>query len=101
MFMCSVEKDHPEFAENCHRIRTGQSAYSIDPRILFDLHRYRDGWHVYWKNPPNDQIGRYLRTRMELNAFLAGNWRIGLVLDSPTKEGLVFRRQSKRGKERS
>ena len=96
--MLSVEKKHPVFAESCHCLRPGKSAYSSAAEIPFDLHRYRDGWHVYWKNPPNGQIGRHLKTRMQLNAFLAGNWRVGTVLVSPVKEGLVFRRSSKREK---
>ncbi len=94
--MCSVEKDHPEFAENCHRLRPGQSAYSADPRVLFDLHRYQDGWHVYWKNPPNDHIGRLLRTRMELNTFLNGNWRIGVLIMSPVKGGILLAAKRRR-----
>jgi hypothetical protein len=98
MFMLSVEKEHPLYAEACHRLRPGQSAYSSEPRIPFDLHRYDDGWHVYWKHPPNGHIGRQLKTRMQLNSFLNGNWRVGSILFSPLKEGLVFRRSSAREK---
>ncbi len=89
--MLSVEKEHPAFAESCQKLRPGQSAYSELAEIPFDLHRYRDGWHVYWKNPPNGQIGRVLTTRMQLNSLLVGNWRVGMVLVSPLKEGLTFR----------
>ncbi len=97
--MLSVEKEHPTYAESCHCLRPGQSAYSVVAQIPFDLHRYRDGWHVYWKNPPNGQIGRHLKTRMQLNSFLAGNWRVGTALISPLKWGLTFRRQRARGNE--
>ncbi len=89
--MLSVEKEHPAYAESCQNLRTGQSAYSVLAEIPFDLHRYRDGWHVYWKNPPNGQLGRLLKTRMQLNSFLVGNWRVGTVLVSPLKEGMDFR----------
>ena len=88
--MLSVEKEHPAYAESCNVLRPGQSAYSELPQIPFDLHRYRDGWHVYWKNPPNGQIGRVLKTRMQLNSFLAGNWRVGTALMSPLAEGMRF-----------
>ncbi len=89
--MLSVEKEHPAFAESCHGLRSGQSAYSVLTEIPFDLHRYRDGWHVYWKNPPNGQVGRLLKSRMQLHSFLLGNWRVGTALHSPMKEGLIFR----------
>lgn len=96
--MLSVEKEHPAFAESCHCLRPGQSAYSLAAQIPFDLHRYADGWHVYWKHPPNGSIGRLLSTRMQLNSFLIGNWRVGTRLISPVKEGLTFRRPRARGK---
>jgi hypothetical protein len=96
--MLSVERDHPVFAESCHCLRPGQSAYSIAAEIPFDLHRYHDGWHVYWKNPPNGQIGRLLKTRMQLQSFLVGNWRVGVPLISPMQEGIVFQLQRSRGK---
>jgi hypothetical protein len=92
----SIEKSYPDFAEACHALPKGSSAYSGFVEIPFDLHRYRDGWHIYWKNPPNDQIGRHLKTRMELNAFLTGNWRVGKALAAPAKKGLVFQRPSSR-----
>ena len=31
MFMLSVENEHPLYVEACHRLRPGQSAYSIEP----------------------------------------------------------------------
>ena len=94
--MLSVEKEHPAFAESCHGLRPGHSAYSERAEIPFDLHRYRDGWHVYWKNPPNGQLGRHLKTRMQLQSFLIGNWRVGTVLLSPLVEGLTFREPERR-----
>jgi hypothetical protein len=95
--MLSVEKYHPEFAESCHRLRPGQSAYSVVAEIPFDLHRYQDGWHIYWKNPPNGKIGRLLGTRGQLNSFLSGNWRVGTVLLSPmTGKGSTRRYSSRR-----
>ena len=96
--MLSVEKEHPTYAESCHCLRPGQSAYSVLAEIPFDLHRYRDGWHVYWKNPPNGRIGRHLRTRAQLNSFLDGNWRVGTVLLSPMTGKLSTRRCPSRGK---
>jgi hypothetical protein len=89
--MLSVEREHPTYAESCQSLRPGQSAYSRLPEIPFDLHRYHDGWHVYWKYPRQGQIGRLLKTRMQLNAFLMGHWRVGAVLISPLKEGLMSR----------
>jgi hypothetical protein len=89
--MLSVEKEHPAYAESCQNLRPGQSAYSVLAEIPFDLHRYGDGWYVYWKNPPNGQVGRLLKTRMQLQSFLIGNWRVGTVIDSPLKEGMFFR----------
>ena len=94
--MWSVEKEHPVYAEACHRLMPGESAYSVKPEILFDLHRYCDGWHVYWKNPPNGQIGRLLKTRRALISFLNGNWRVGTVLQTPTSEGMTYWKSSKR-----
>jgi hypothetical protein len=94
--MLSVEKEHPSYAESCHALRPGQSAFSVLAEIPFDLHRYGDGWHVYWKNPPNGQIGRLLTSRMQLNSFLIGNWRVGRVLVSPLQEGLTFREPEQR-----
>ena len=88
--MLSVEKEHPAYAESCHGLKLGQSAYSVLAEIPFDLHRYSDGWYVYWKNPPNGHIGRHLKTRMQLHSFLIGNWRVGTALISPLKEGLRF-----------
>ena len=96
--MLSVEKYHPEFAESCHCLRPGQSAYSVVAEIPFDLHRYLDGWHIYWKNPPNGKIGRLLSTRAQLNSFLSGNWRVGTVLFSPLQGNLLRKRCSSRGK---
>ena len=96
--MLSLEKEHPVYAESCHCLRPGQSAYSVVSEIPFDLHRYRDGWHVYWKNPPNGKIGRLLSTRAQLNSFLSGNWRVGTVLLSPMTGKLPTRRCSSRGK---
>jgi hypothetical protein len=96
--MLSVEKEHPTYAEACHCLLPGRSAYSVRAEIPFDLHRYGDGWHVYWKNPPNGQIGRLLKTRIQLNAFLAGNWRVGSALMSPLKGGIVYRGSSSRRK---
>jgi hypothetical protein len=96
--MLSVEKKHPVYSDACQCLRPGQSAYSVRAEIPFDLHRYDDGWHVYWKNPPNGQIGRLLKTRIQLSAFLAGNWRVGSTLKSPLKGGAVFQRSSKRRK---
>jgi hypothetical protein len=89
--MLSVEKEHPSYAESCQNLRPGQSAYSVLAEIPFDLHRYGDGWFVYWKYPRQGQIGRVLKTRMQLTAFLGGNWRVGATLISPLREGLVFR----------
>jgi hypothetical protein len=93
--MLSVEKEHPAFADACHCLRPGQSAYSLLPEIPFDLHRYHDGWHVYWKYPRQGQIGRLLKTRMQLNTFLMGHWRVGTLLASPVREGLEFREPSR------
>jgi DsbC/DsbD-like thiol-disulfide interchange protein len=81
--MLSVEQRHPKFAQCCHRLLRGDSAYSGHPEVPYDLHRYRDGWHAYWKNPPDGQIGRLLRTRVQLTAFLRGDWRVGTMLRAP------------------
>jgi hypothetical protein len=89
--MLSVEKEHPAYAENCQSLRPGQSAYSMLEEIPFDMHRYSDGWYIYWKYPSHGQIGRFLKTRMQLNAFLMGHWRVGTPLISPLAEGLTFR----------
>ena len=82
--MISVEQFHPVFAKKCHELTEGQSAYSRRDDIPYDLHCYRDGWHVYWKNPPDGQIGRRLRTWKHLLLFLHGDWRIGTVI--PTED---------------
>jgi hypothetical protein len=95
--MLSIERRHPEYAESCHCLRPGQSAYSL-AEVPFDLHRYHDGWHIFWKNPPNGKIGRFLRTRTQLNAFLEGNWRVGTVLRSPIESKVSKKRFSSRGK---
>jgi hypothetical protein len=89
--MLSVEKEHPAYAESCQALRPGQSAYSMVAEIPFDMHRYRDGWYVFWKSPRQGQVGRVLKTRMQLSAFLMGHWRVGTILVSPLQEGLVFR----------
>jgi hypothetical protein len=83
--MLSIEKRYPDFAESCQGLLVGKSAYSSFPGIPFDLHRYGDGWHVYWKNPPNGQIGLHLRSRDELTIFLKGNWSVGIRSESPAR----------------
>ena len=55
----------------------GESVYLPHAEIPYDLHRYRDGWHAFWKSPPNGQIGRFFVTREELSAFLDGKWTVG------------------------
>jgi hypothetical protein len=55
----------------------GHSVYLSPAEIPYDLHRYRDGWHAFWKSPPNGQIGRLLETREELGSFLNGKWAVG------------------------
>jgi hypothetical protein len=94
--MLSVEERHPDFAQCCRGLLVGDSAYSGFAEIPFDLHRYRDGWHAYWKNPPNSQIGRQLTSRSQLDLFLRGNWYTGVVLRSPTLGRIVFAKNSSR-----
>ena len=94
--MLSVEEKHPDFADSCHCLRPGQSAYSLRAEIPFDLHRYRDGWYVFWKNPRDGQIGRHLRTRGQLHAFLLGNWRVGTVVAAPKLSSGTKRRAPRR-----
>ncbi|HEY0255967.1 MAG TPA: hypothetical protein VGC39_00885 [Candidatus Methylacidiphilales bacterium] len=97
--MISIEKEHPEYAEACHLLRPGQSAYSRRAEIPFDLHRYQDGWYVYWKNPPDGQIGRHLANHIQLTSFLAGDWRIGTVLGLPLKDAIFWKRAPSRRKQ--
>ncbi len=78
--MISVEKLHPGFAARCHALKAGESAYSGHPSIPYDIHFYRDGWYALWKNPPNGQIGRHLRMRGELTAFLRGKPLTGVMM---------------------
>jgi len=78
--MISIEESHPGFARKCHDLKDGESAYSGDAMIPYDIHRYRDGWYALWKSPPNGRIGRRLRTTTELTAFLRGNSRTGGLL---------------------
>jgi len=78
--MISVQEHYPGFAQRCQDLTEGQSAYSCRVEIPYDLHCYRDGWFAYWKSPPNGQIGRHLRTREELAAFLNGTWAVGRPL---------------------
>lgn len=78
--MISIEEGYPAFARICHDLKDGESAYSQQPIIPFDIHRYRDGWYAFWKNPPNGHIGRRLRSKTELTAFLRGNSRTGGLL---------------------
>jgi hypothetical protein len=81
--MISIEELHPDFARDCRSLQVGESAYSRRAEIPYDIHRYRDGWHIYWKSPPNGRIGRRLWLASQLDAFLTGNWRVGLALHSP------------------
>ncbi len=78
--MISIEEDYPAFAQKCHGLQEGESAYADQAQIPYDVHRYRDGWYAFWKNPPNGQLGRRLRTRTELGSFLRGNSRTGSLL---------------------
>jgi hypothetical protein len=78
--MISIETDYPAFARKCHELKEGESAYAQEPQIPYDIHYYRNGWHAFWKNPPNGHVGRRLRTRTELSAFLRGNSRTGALL---------------------
>ena len=88
--MISIEQGYPGFAQKCHDLKEGESAYSEHALIPCDIHRYRDGWHAFWKSPPNGHIGRRLRTRMELSAFLGGNSRTGaLILTRNLKRFLI------------
>jgi hypothetical protein len=77
--MISIEEAHPGFARMCHDLKDGESAYS-GAMIPCDVHRYRDGWYAFWKSPPNGHLGRRLRTKTELTAFLRGNSRTGGLL---------------------
>jgi len=78
--MISIEHGYPAYAEKCQMLREGESAYSGDAMIPYDMHYYRDGWYAFWKNPPNGHIGRRLRNRMELTGFLQGNPRAGFPI---------------------
>jgi hypothetical protein len=78
--MISVEEGYPAFAQKCHALKEGESAYAEPPMIPYDIHRYRDGWYAFWKNPPNGHVGRRLRTTIELSSFLGGNSRTGSLL---------------------
>ena len=88
--MLSIEELHPQFADDCRNLNIGESAYSRRAEIPYDIHRYRDGWHVYWKSPPNGRIGRRLWQRSQLDAFLSGSWRVGLTLYSPRMDRMVW-----------
>ncbi len=79
-FIISVEKSYPTLAQRCYDMTVGQSVYLAPAEIPYDLHRYRDGWHAYWKSPPNGQIGRLLTSREELCFFLNGKWAVGRPL---------------------
>ncbi len=85
----SITQTFPAYAALCHRLTVGQSAYSLRAEIPYDLHCYRDGWHAYWKNPPHGQIGRKLRSRKLLQAFLDGDWTVGLVIRPPSLRELT------------
>ena len=87
--MVSITQTFPAYASLCGRLTEGQSAYSLRAEIPYDIHCYRDGWHVYWKNPPNGQIGRKLRSKKQLLAFLGGDWSVGLVIRGPSVRGLI------------
>jgi hypothetical protein len=78
--MPSIESDYPIFAQECYDLQPGESAYSGRAEIPFDVHYYRDGWYILWKNPPNGQIGRRLRRPRDLAAFLRGNLNVGRTL---------------------
>ena len=80
--MISVSQSFPGFAQRCEDLEEGASAYSIKAEIPFDLHRYRDGWFAYWKNPPDGQLGRHMFKMSELLAFLHGNFDVGEVIPS-------------------
>lgn len=73
----SVEKSYPSLAQRCYNIAEGASVYLSPAEIPYDIHRYRDGWHAFWKSPPNGQIGRRLASREELSLFLNGKWAVG------------------------
>jgi hypothetical protein len=79
----SISQKYPAYAAGCEALREGRSAYSGQAEIPFDVHCYRDGWHIYWKNPPNGIIGRQVHTRELLRSFLDGNWSVGVALRSP------------------
>ena len=88
--MISIEEGYPAFARKCHELKEGESAYSDNAQIPYDVHCYKDGWYAFWKNPPNGHVGRRLRTRTELSAFLHGNSRTGsLMLTRNLKRFLV------------
>ena len=76
----SVEKTYPTLAQRCYDMAEGHSVYLSPAEIPYDIHRYRDGWHAFWKSPPNGQIGRLLATREDLTAFLNGKWAVGKAL---------------------
>jgi hypothetical protein len=78
--MISITQGYPAFAEKCQNLKEGESAYAHHAQIPYDIHRYRDGWYAFWKSPPNGHVGRRLRTRLELTAFLQGNSRSGLLM---------------------
>jgi hypothetical protein len=73
----SVEKCYPTLAQRCYDMTEGESVYLSPAEIPYDIHRYRDGWHAFWKSPPNGQIGRQLTSREELCFFLNGKWAVG------------------------
>lgn len=80
--MISVENLHPKFAKRCYELNEGESAYSEKAEIPYDLHCYADGWYVFWKCPPNGQLGRHLSTWQEVLVFLHGDWNVGKVIPS-------------------
>ena len=81
--MISVEKFHPQFARRCHDLNEGESAYSHLSDIPYDIHCYADGWYALWKNPPDGQIGRRLRTWQQMLGFLHGDDSIGMIIPRP------------------
>jgi hypothetical protein len=62
----------------------------------FNVYRYKDGWHFYWKNLSRSagwcsDLGRFFdEDRIwEMRNFMSGKWDRGILIVPPTREELV------------
>jgi hypothetical protein len=62
----------------------------------FNIHRYRDGWHFYWKLVgraalPCEDLGRFFDEDhiWEMRNFMSGLWDRGVKIEGPKPEELL------------